>query len=102
MTKRDTFGSRLGIVAAAAGSAIGLGNIWKFPYMAGMNGGSAFIMIYLLAIVLMGFPLVYAELALGRKAQTNAVDSYSRIGGKKAWGIIGFIATFSVFPVSES
>ena len=94
MTKRDTFGSRLGIVAAAAGSAIGLGNIWKFPYMAGMNGGSAFIMIYLLAIVLMGFPLVYAELALGRKAQTNAVDSYSRIGGKKAWGIIGFIATF--------
>lgn len=100
MTKRDSFGSKLGIVAAAAGSAIGLGNIWKFPYMAGKHGGGAFILIYLLAILLMGFPLVYAEFAMGRKAKTNAVDTFVVVGGKKAWGIVGGVATLTVFLVA--
>lgn len=100
MTKRDGFSSKLGIIAAAAGSAIGLGNIWKFPYMAGKHGGGAFILIYLIAILLMGFPLVYAEFAMGRKAKTNAVDTFKVIGGKKTWGIVGIVATFTVFLVA--
>lgn len=100
MTKRDSFGSKLGIVAAAAGSAIGLGNIWKFPYMAGKHGGGAFILIYLVAILLMGFPLVYAEFAMGRKAKTNAVDTFSVVTSKKAWGVVGIIGTLTVFLVA--
>ncbi|MEG0950747.1 MAG: hypothetical protein RSE96_02340 [Niameybacter sp.] len=59
MNERDSFSSKLGIIAAAAGSAIGLGNIWKFPYMAGENGGGAFIVVYLLATILIGYTINY-------------------------------------------
>ncbi|WP_069997425.1 sodium-dependent transporter [Cellulosilyticum sp. I15G10I2] len=100
MKNRDTFSSKIGIVAASAGSAIGLGNIWKFPYMAGKNGGSAFIIIYLIAIILMGYPLVYTEFAMGRRAKTNAVDTFGIIGNKKTWNIVGFIAVLTVFLIS--
>ncbi|PHV71716.1 hypothetical protein CS063_03920 [Sporanaerobium hydrogeniformans] len=100
MHNRDTFASKIGIVAAAAGSAIGLGNIWKFPYMAGKYGGSAFIIIYLLAILLMGFPLICAEFAMGRKARTNAVDTFGVVTSKKAWNIIGVVAVLTVFLIS--
>ena len=100
MHKREHFGSKLGIIAAAAGSAIGLGNIWKFPYMAGKHGGGAFIVVYLIAIVLMGFPLIYAEFAMGRKAKTNAVDTFGVIGGKKAWNGVGAVAVLTVFLIS--
>lgn len=100
MKSRDNFNSKLGIIAAAAGSAIGLGNIWKFPYMAGKFGGGAFILIYLIAILLMGFPLIYAEFALGRKARTNAVDTFSIVTGKKSWNIVGFLAVGTVFLIS--
>ncbi len=100
MKNRDTFSSQIGIVAASAGSAIGLGNIWRFPYMAGKNGGSAFIIIYLVAIILMGYPLVYTEFAMGRRAKTNAVDTFGIIGGKKTWNSVGFLAVLTVFLIS--
>lgn len=100
MQSRDHFASKIGIIAAAAGSAIGLGNIWKFPYMAGKFGGGAFIVIYLLAIVLMGYPLIYAELALGRKAHANAADTFSIVTGKKNWRIVGLLAIITVFMIT--
>ncbi len=100
MNSREHFNSKLGIIAAAAGSAIGLGNIWKFPYMTGKFGGGAFILVYLIAIALMGFPLIYSEFALGRKAKSNAVDTFGIISGKKGWNTVGFLAIVTVFLIS--
>lgn len=78
-TKRDGFSSRFGIIAAAAGSAVGLGNIWKFPYIVGENGGSAFILVYLIAILLVGMPVLLAEFIIGRRGQSNAVRSFKKL-----------------------
>ncbi|MFB6249973.1 MAG: sodium-dependent transporter, partial [Salinibacter sp.] len=65
-TDREQWDSRLGFILAAAGSAIGLGNIWRFPYLAGEGGGGAFVLVYLVCVVLIGMPYLYAELSLGR------------------------------------
>lgn len=100
MQSRDGFNSKIGIIAAAAGSAIGLGNIWKFPYMAGKFGGGAFILIYLLAIILMGYPLIYCEFALGRKAKSNVVDIFTHITGSPRWNFVGWLAMGTVFLIS--
>ena len=86
--KRGRFSGRLGFVAAAAGSAIGLGNIWKFPYEAGEDGGAAFLLIYIICIIAIGFPVMVSEIAIGRKAQTDAYGAYTKLGNKK-WGLIG-------------
>ena len=67
--KRATLGSRLGFLMLAAGCAVGLGNVWRFPFVVGQNGGAAFVLVYLLFLVLLGFPLLTAELALGRAAR---------------------------------
>ncbi|MDA3799673.1 MAG: sodium-dependent transporter [Kiritimatiellae bacterium] len=74
--KREHWGSSLGFILAAAGSAVGLGNIWKFPYVTGENGGGAFVLIYLLCILLIGFPLMLAELTIGRKTQKNPIGAF--------------------------
>ena len=71
---RDAFGSRIGVIAAAAGSAVGLGNIWRFPYVLGENGGGAFLLVYLGFILAIGFPVMLAELTIGRRAKRNAGD----------------------------
>ena len=63
---REHWGSKLGFVLAAAGSAIGLGNIWKFPYVAGANGGAAFVLVYVLCVIVLGVPIMIAELEIGR------------------------------------
>jgi neurotransmitter:Na+ symporter, NSS family len=68
---RDSFGSKFGIIAATAGSAIGLGNIWRFPYVAGENGGAAFLIVYLGFVLLIGIPVMLSEFAIGRRAQRN-------------------------------
>ncbi|MAZ32720.1 MAG: sodium-dependent transporter, partial [Thalassospira sp.] len=67
MIKREHWGSRLGFILAAAGSAVGLGNIWRFPYITGENGGGAFVLLYLLCIAVVGIPIMAAEVMLGRK-----------------------------------
>ncbi|MCK4715515.1 MAG: sodium-dependent transporter, partial [Candidatus Marinimicrobia bacterium] len=64
--KREQWGSRIGFILAAAGSAVGLGNIWKFPYLVGENGGAAFIVLYLICVILVGLPVVIAEILIGR------------------------------------
>lgn len=87
---RGSFSSRIGFIAAAAGSAVGLGNIWKFPYETGENGGAAFLLLYLFCAFIICMPIMVAEIGLGRHAQLNAHGSYRFVGGKN-WGIVGII-----------
>ncbi len=97
--QRDGFSSKLGIIAAAAGSAIGLGNIWKFPYITGIYGGAAFILVYLVCIALIGLPVMLSEFTIGRRAQANAVGSFKKLAPGTPWfltGWMGFVAAFSI------
>lgn len=96
-TVRDSFGSKFGIIAAAAGSAVGLGNIWKFPYVAGENGGGAFLLIYLFFVFLIGVPVMMSEFAIGRKGQRNAYGSFSLIAPGTRWNLIGFMGVVAAF-----
>ena len=73
--KRENFGSRLGFILVSAGCAIGLGNVWKFPYMAGQYGGAAFILIYLLFLVILGLPIIVCEFSVGRASQKSIASS---------------------------
>jgi len=88
MANRGNFSSRLGFIMAAAGSAVGLGNIWKFPYEAGQNGGAAFLLVYVLLTFLLCYPIMVGEIAIGRKAGSDAYGSYNKLGGKN-WGLLG-------------
>ena len=90
MSERGTFGSKLAIVLATAGSAVGLGNIWRFPFMTGQNGGAAFILVYFACVFLLGIPGMVSEFIVGRRAQSNAARAYGTIGGK-AWRFIGYL-----------
>jgi len=74
--QREKWGSRFGFVLAAAGSAIGLGNLWRFPYVTHENGGGVFVLMYLVAVVLVGYPLLVSEMVLGRGSQRNAVGAF--------------------------
>lgn len=91
MADRGNFGSRLGIILATAGSAVGLGNVWRFPYMTGQNGGAAFIIIYLACILLLGIPGMVSEFIVGRHSQTNAARAYASFSRGKAWGLVGVL-----------
>ena len=90
MSSRGTFGSKLAIVLATAGSAVGLGNIWRFPFMTGQNGGAAFILVYFACVLLLGIPGMVNEFLVGRHAQTNAARAYGQIGGR-GWRTIGYL-----------
>ena len=93
--KRGNFGSMLGVVLATAGSAVGLGNVWRFPYMTGQNGGAAFILIYIACILVLGIPGMISEFVVGRHSQTNAYRAYDRISGGKAWRFIGLLGVLT-------
>ncbi len=95
---RANWASRLGFIMAAAGSAIGLGNIWKFPYITGQNGGGAFVLVYLACIVLIGLPIMMAEFLIGRHAQCDAVGAFEVLEGRKSpWCLIGWMAVIASF-----
>lgn len=97
VSQREQWSSKLGFILAAAGSAIGLGAIWKFPYIAGQNGGGAFFLIFIIFTLILGLPLLLAEFIIGRSAQDNAVDSYRKIAPGTQWhwvGIIGMVTSF--------
>lgn len=97
-TLRSHWGSRLAFVLAAVGSAVGLGNIWKFPYIAGLNGGGLFVLIYLVCIVMVGVPVFIAELYIGQQGQKNAVESFEELDRKKTpWRSAGFLGILSAF-----
>lgn len=91
--KRATFGGRISAVLVSAGSAIGLGNIWRFPYLAGENGGAAFLLFYVLAILLIGLPLMLAEFSVGTATRSSAVAAYRKLG--KRWSIVGYIGVLT-------
>lgn len=84
---KEQWSSRFGFIMAAAGSAIGLGNLWKFPYITGTNGGAVFLLLYIVFLVLLGIPILLSELSIGRFAGMNAVDSCKKIDSK--WGFAG-------------
>jgi NSS family neurotransmitter:Na+ symporter len=96
--KREHWGSQVGAVLAAAGSAVGLGNIWRFPYLAGENGGGAFVLIYLGLVFTIGLSILIAELAIGRLAQANAVTAFRRLG-TPGWRVIGWMGVGSALII---
>ena len=90
--KRGGFASKLGIILATAGSAVGLGNVWRFPYMTGENGGAAFILLYIGCILLLGIPGMVSEFVIGRYAQSNAARAYHKMSGKRGlWQLVGHL-----------
>ncbi len=91
MKERGNFGSKLGIVLATAGSAVGLGNVWRFPYMAGENGGAAFILIYIACILVLGVPGMVSEFIVGRHGQANAAKAYDLLSNGKPWKLVGYL-----------
>lgn len=88
--ERGNFGSKIGLVLATAGSAVGLGNVWRFPFMTGQNGGAAFIILYFACILLLGIPGMVSEFIIGRRAQSNAYRAYGKMGGR-AWRFVGIL-----------
>lgn len=97
---RDSFGSRFGVIAATAGSAIGLGNIWRFPYIAGENGGGAFLLIYVGFIVLIGIPLMISELSIGRATQRNPFGAFKLLKPGSKWFVIGVMGIAAAFMIN--
>lgn len=93
--KRGSFGSKIGIILATAGSAVGLGNIWRFPYMTGQNGGAAFIIIYLACVFMLGVPGMVAEFVVGRASKANAARAYKIFAGRSLWRVIGYLGVIT-------
>ena len=89
---RETFGSRMGMLLAMSGSAIGLGNIWRFPYTLGQNGGAAFLLIYVLMLVLICLPVMVSEYLIGRRGGSNPFRSFDNLAPGSKWRWIGFVA----------
>ncbi len=96
---RDKFVSKFGVIAAAAGSAVGLGNIWRFPYVTGENGGGAFILIYIIFVLIIGVPAMIAELVIGHKAKRNAIGSFNVIKPKSPWILVGYLGVLTGFLI---
>lgn len=98
-TKRNSFSSSLGFVLAAAGSAVGLGNIWRFPYLAAKNGGGIFLVIYLILALTFGFTLLVSEIAIGRKTKQGCLTAYGELHKKSKWiGVFAEIVPFMILP----
>lgn len=91
MEKRATFATKIGVIAATVGSSVGLGNIWRFPYEAGQNGGAAFLLIYLGFVVLLGIPVMLAEFTVGRRSKANVNDAFRVLKPGSNWHIVGLI-----------
>ncbi|MHC1732375.1 MAG: sodium-dependent transporter [Bacteroidales bacterium] len=98
-SRRDSFGSKMGVIAAAAGSAVGLGNIWRFPYILGENGGGAFLIIYLVIMFAIGIPVMMSELVIGRRSQRNAVGAFKVLAPGKPWYLVGMMGIISAFMI---
>jgi NSS family neurotransmitter:Na+ symporter len=98
--KRGTFSSGFGVLAATLGSAVGLGNIWKFPYLTGANGGAGFLLIYLLATLVIGLPVMTAELSVGRQARSNPITALQKLAPKgQPWWLIGAAGMIAAFLI---
>ncbi|MBN2681807.1 MAG: sodium-dependent transporter [Bacteroidales bacterium] len=98
-SQRDGFSSKFGVIAAAAGSAVGLGNIWRFPYVAGENGGGAFLLMYLAFILLIGIPVMMSEFSIGRRSQKNTFGAFKVLAPKSRWSIVGLMGIIAAFAI---
>lgn len=97
--QREQWGSKIGFILAAAGSAIGLGNIWKFPYVAGENGGAAFVLIYLICTALIGLPVLIGEILIGRSTSKDPVGAFKSLSGSKFWASVGGMGVIAGFII---
>ncbi len=97
MEQKEQWSSKIGFILASAGSAIGLGAIWKLPYVTGTSGGGAFILIFVLFSLLIGFPLLLAEFVIGRSTQKEAISAYKEIAPETKWHWIGYLGVFTCF-----
>ena len=91
MKERASFGSKLGMILATAGGAVGLGNVWRFPYMTGANGGAAFIIVYIACVLLLGIPCMVSEFIIGRHGAANTYRAYSEVGNGRLWKLVGLL-----------
>jgi len=96
---REHWGSKIGFVLAAAGSAIGLGNIWKFPYVTGESGGAAFVLIYLVCVLILGMPIMIAELVIGRHTEKDPVGAFKSMVGGTGWELVGYLGVLTGFLI---
>lgn len=100
MKQRENFGSKLGIIMATAGSALGLGNIYRFPCEAGANGGGAFLIVYLAIALIIGTPLMISEFTIGRRARSNPIGAFRTLSGKRsAWPVVGYLGVLCAFLI---
>ena len=99
MAQRSNFGSKIGVVLAAAGSAVGLGNVWRFPTEVGNNGGAAFILIYLACVLLIGIPVMVSEFVIGRHTHANTITAYRKLAPGTWWRIGGIEGVFVAFLI---
>ena len=98
---REQWNTRAGFLLATIGSAAGLGNIWRFSYVAGENGGAAFLLIYIICVALLGVPLMLGEFCIGRRAQADAVGAFQSGTSRRSWGRAGWLMAFPpIFSVS--
>ena len=99
-TERANFGSKLGMILATAGGAVGLGNVWRFPYMAGENGGAVFILIYFACVLLLGLPCMVSEFIIGRHAASNTARAYTKLAHGTPWKWVGYLGVLTGFLIT--
>ena len=99
--ERVNFGSKLGMILATAGSAVGLGNVWRFPYMTGQNGGAAIILIYIACVLVLGIPCMMNEFIIGRHGAANTGRAYGEMGAAKAWRLVGCMSVLTGFIITS-
>ena len=97
---RGSFGSKIGLILATAGGAVGLGNVWRFPYMAGQEGGAAFILVYIGCVLLLGIPCMISEFIIGRHGASNTARAYTKLSRGKAWKWVGYLEVLTGFLIT--
>lgn len=97
--KNLTFSSKIGLIAATVGSAVGLGNIWRFPAVAQANGGGAFLIIYIGCVILLGIPVMLAEFSIGRAGKSDAIGSMKSLGAGKGWRSFGGLSIMAAYLI---
>ena len=99
MEARHQFGSRLGVILASVGSAVGLGNVWRFPMEAGRSGGAAFILVYIIFVLILALPVMCSEFVVGRMGRANAADSFKRLAPNGSWSVLGYMGVLAGFLI---
>ena len=99
-SNRGSFGSKIGMILATAGGAVGLGNVWRFPYMAGQEGGAAFILVYIGCVLLLGIPCMVSEFIIGRHGASNTARAYTKLANGTAWKWVGYLEVLTGFLIT--